>query len=83
MQLRLGRKPRLNIIFMDDLIEEMLAQPPALVTNEELASYKAKAEAYTTKKIRLELEKVLNCWEHPDLAPHFLTDRIEELRKTS
>lgn len=27
-----------------------------------------------------ELEAIMNCWEHPKLAPYFLTDRIAQIR---
>lgn len=30
-----------------------------------------------------ELEGIMNCWEHPGLAPYFLTDRIAQLTTDS
>lgn len=53
----------------------------------ELAYATQKLQALITEQVRLgslaELEGIMNCWEHPSLAPYFLTDRIAQLKDTT
>ncbi len=72
---------------LDDLVEEMLVQIPVLVTKEEIADYKAKAELYCHKQVIEELEKIIGN-AHTDKGINWWIDledvhkRIAELRKT-
>lgn len=57
-------RTRFHLVDVDPDANEMLKSIVALIN----------------QRIVEELEAVLNFWEHPKLAPHFLAERIAELR---
>jgi len=53
---------------LDEIIEECLAQIPAIVTHEELADYKKRAKSYCNDRVIEELEDTVKLMEVFDTA---------------